>query len=169
MLQATSCTAGLPLLNIGRQYYASGVNHQTPAATETACWHYQLEGPSTSGTMRLEADSSSLVQGQMCVRVRVSERDPWNHFWVNQKFSMRLSSDIISHRQLISAILKSLTNGTRASSFDEHLINTNFMKYHTSLAFSSKIYMAKGHNGYCRPSREPRNTDWWAMAWRPMF
>lgn len=72
MLQATYCMAGLPLLNVGRQYFASGaITKLTPADTEASCWQDQLEGPSTSGTLRLEVDSSSLMTcagTNVCVR-----------------------------------------------------------------------------------------------------
>lgn len=109
------------------------------------------------------------VQVQTCVRARGSERDPWNHFWVNQKFFMQISTDVVSYRQLISVVLKSLPNGKRANSFDGHLMNTNSMKYHPSLAWSSKMYMAKGHTLYCRPGGGSRNTNWRSVGWRPMF
>lgn len=82
---------------------------------------------------------------------------------------MQIITDIIPDRQLISAVLKSLPNGKRASSFDVHLMNTNSMKYQPSVAWSSKIYMAKDHTDYCRPGRGPRNTNWRAVGWRPMF
>ena len=63
-IEAACCRAGSPLLNTERQYLCQrgkSTNKQTPVGIEVVCYKDQLEGLSTTGTVRLEADNSSVT------------------------------------------------------------------------------------------------------------